>query len=33
LFGMELEFKGYSWSFWIFSNYWKDWKWLTQLIK
>jgi hypothetical protein len=24
LFGMELEFKGYSWSFWIFSNYWKD---------
>ena len=24
LFGMELQFKGYSWSFWFFSNYWKD---------
>ena len=24
LFGMELQLKGYSWSFWFFSNYWKD---------
>jgi hypothetical protein len=22
LFGAELEFKGYSWSFYLFSNYW-----------
>ena len=24
LFGMELKFKGYSWSFYLFSSYWKD---------
>jgi hypothetical protein len=24
LFGMSVEFKGYSWSFWLFSNYWRD---------
>jgi hypothetical protein len=24
LFGMSVEFKGYSWSFYLFSNYWED---------
>ena len=24
LFGMDIEFKGYSWSFYLFSNYWED---------
>ena len=24
LFGMSIEFKGYSWSFYLFSNYWED---------
>ena len=24
LFGMDFEFKGYSWSFYLFSNYWED---------
>lgn len=24
LFGAELEFKGYTWSFWSISNYWRD---------
>lgn len=24
LFGMELQVKGYSWSFWLLSNYWED---------
>ena len=24
LFGAELEFKGYSWSFYLFSNHWRD---------
>ena len=24
LFGMDIEFKGYSWSFYLFSNHWRD---------
>jgi len=24
LFGMDFEFKGYSWSFYLFSNHWRD---------
>ena len=24
LFGMDIEFKGYSWSFYLLSNYWED---------
>lgn len=24
LFGVELQVKGYSWSFWLLSNYWED---------
>jgi hypothetical protein len=24
LFGMDFQFKGYSWSFYLFSNYWED---------
>jgi len=24
LFGAELQFKGYSWSFWLFSKYYED---------
>ena len=24
LFSMSVEFKGYSWSFYLFSNYWED---------
>ena len=24
LFGAEVQVKGYSWSFWLLSNYWRD---------